>query len=56
MLKSSHLHLSNPASTDDPNEYVRESFTFRRMAKWQVWAMSAVSAALLCVLIVSELI
>lgn len=31
----------------DAEKYARESFTFRRMAKWQVWSMTAIVAALL---------
>ncbi len=37
------------ASNDD--KFARESFTFRRMTRWQVWAMAIVAIAVLIILL-----
>ena len=40
---------------DDPEKYVRQSFTWRRMTVAQVWILSAISAALMVGALVSDL-
>jgi len=41
---------------DDPEKYVRESFTWRTMTGWQVWSLTVVSAALLAAIALSKVI
>lgn len=43
------------ADAHDPEKYVRESFTWRRMTAAQVWILSAISAALMIGALVSDL-
>jgi len=47
---------SSPAIADDPEKYVRESFTWRTMSGWQVWSLTVVSAALLAAIVLSKVI
>lgn len=45
-----------PVTPDDPEKYVRESFTWRRMTRVQVRILAAISAALFGAAIVSEIV
>ncbi len=50
------LTVGHERAATDPEKYVRESFTWRRMTKGQVWTLTVVSAALLAAVIISEMI
>ncbi len=50
------LTVGHGAAATDAEKYARESFTWRRMTKGQVWTLTVVSAALLVAVIVSEMI
>ena len=47
MLNTPKPYSEYLVAVDDAEKYARESYTFRRMAKWQVWSMTAIVAALL---------
>jgi len=50
------LTVGHGAAATESEKYVRESFTWRRMTKGQVWTLTVISAALLVAVIVSEMI
>lgn len=39
---------------DDPEKYVRESFTWRGMEAWQVWSLTAICGALLVAIAIAQ--
>lgn len=43
-------------ATVDPEKYVRESFTWRPMASWQVWSLTVISAILWIAAIISAVV
>lgn len=49
------IALTLVKDAEDPEKYVRESFTWRRMTVAQVWILSVISAALMIGALVSDL-
>lgn len=39
---------------DEKQKFARESFTFRRMRKWQIWALLSVVVILLIAYVIAQ--
>ena len=55
MLESKPQFSNIPTTVDDPEEYARESFTWRRMTLWQLWSITLASVGMFIAAIVSEM-
>lgn len=56
-IASSRMAIAgNAGIKDDPEKYVRESYTWRPMAKWQVYSLTAISGALLLAIVISAFV
>ena len=43
--------MSDSHSQTDNDSYVRQSFTFRRMKRWQLWSITVAGAAIVFALL-----
>lgn len=56
ILSSQISAIRNSVSGDDPEKFVRESYTWRHMEAWEVYSLTAISGALLLAVVIYALV